>query len=313
MGVAALGLGCARTLYLDAPPDVATVDVAALRAADVVAADVETADVVAADVETADVVTADVETADGGTALDARDEARGDAGGDVDEATTDAPRDAPTDGSDERAAVCGDGHADPVETCATCPEDLLRRSEEPNDEDDNCDGQVDEGLRLKLYRLHCSDHQDCGNPTLDWDHCFATERLANRCDFAPDSRRASCETDGNFLSIYPLRIGSGSSVSFGAGRLYRLKECFDAGRTMHRYVIDDGTPLDASAPREVCRYLGYAPLVSWTRPDTHPVYAHEFAAATDRYFDADSIAAPIGTLMCIPSTNPTGWSVWQDP
>ena len=131
-------------------------------------------------------------------------------------------------------------------------------------------------------------------------------------EVGPVAVRDRCRPDTIKIILYPLSLGTASTARLGVGTLVRLKECFDARSTTHRYALDDDTPLDAGAPIEACRYLGYVPLNSWSRPGTRRVYAHSFTQASDRYYDVDPGSTPIGELMCVPETTPTGWSVWQE-
>jgi len=220
----------------------------------------------------------------------------------ADGAPAEAPDAAPRE--DAPPPVCGNGRREPGETCETCGIDLAGVPEVANNEDDNCDGRVDEHTRTRLARLHCDRlSRACSNPTSDWDHCFSTEPSTLKCfnDPDPSSLGSACRADGYDLYIHALSLGEGSPIPWGGGELYRLWDCYSPSNTQHVYVIEH----DAMQHRSWgyrCVPIGYVPLGPWPRDRTRRVYAHNMQALTTRFYDFEPVSGECARSCATPQS-----------
>ena len=119
--------------------------------------------------------------------------------------------------------------------------------------DNDCDGDIDDGLRILLDRLHGSNGYDCLNGAAEWDHCFSTN--GTDCVGTNQGGGASYISDPEEMYIYPASIAPGQSTTFvGPWLLAALHSCYHPVVLEHAYMSFDHPDYAAlsSNPDWVC-------------------------------------------------------------
>lgn len=194
-----------------------------------------------------------------------------------------------------------------------CEDWRAQRTERANLEDDDCDGRVDEDVRITLYRRHITPLAN------DSDHCFSfsADPTDGPCAHRPASGDLPFLGDGIHFDVYPLDVVARRElgivptewgVVIGAGHeLAELWSCYDELLTEHHYLrredLDPETPFD-------CR-----PIAFVGRDDrrgsvdgSHAVGESYTIATTDRHYLSLQGDTPPGLEVRV-----VPWRVWPTP
>ncbi len=132
-------------------------------------------------------------------------------------------------------ALCGNGICDAGESCSNCRGDCAR-TETADYADNDCDGVVDNGVRLRLRRVFYSNGFGCTAASVDWDHCFSSSSSGYTC--AGSGQGTLTQDDpGHDIYVYPPSLSGGTTVNVGPYLLARLDSCYNASVHEHRYAL----------------------------------------------------------------------------
>lgn len=201
---------------------------------------------------------------------------------------------------------CGNGTCDPGENCSSCRADCAR-SETADYADNDCDGEVDNGVRLRLRRVFYSNGFACTNPSVDWDHCFSSAPSGFTC---AGSGQGTLNQDdpGREIYVYPPSLSTGTSAMVGPYLLSRLDSCYNAGVREHRYAVP-GSGAYPGGGGWVCSPIGFVKTGSMIGDGTNVlIYEHYFNAGSDYFYSSDPTEGSGGSCIF---THAPAWYAWN--